>query len=1807
MSGNPPKLPPGISLQRTPAAPAPNLPPGISIQRSGDAPQLQKLPSSIQIQRPDSNESSAGMDRLAGLGIQISRSEEKPRNNDMDRLSRLGISVSSSGSTPSPPQVNKSPIQNQVPDRLSGLGISVSGGPKPQGISISGGPRLPPGVNVSGGPKPPPNLPPGLNISGGSPQNLPPGVNISGGPRPPQNFPPGMSISGGPRPKGPPGVNMGGGPRPNMPPGVNISGGPRPNLPPGVNISGGPRPAQGNPPGVRMMGGPRPPQMNAQQNKGPRFPPGVQISGGPVKKPDNGNPQENGPETDDKDDEEESQDSQNEEEGEIPKENGSVTPGSEKNDQEKPNDKEDEMDTEEDEGPLKVAEEEIDKDKKSSDEKTDDTQENGEKEKQEDEEESEEKDTEKDTEKEKPSADKSDEKEKKSKTAENGAEGEEGWEGYEGEGWEGYEEGGEGWEGYEDEEGWEGYEGEEGWEGYEEGWEEGGEKKKEGKEKKDGKPGEEGEEVGEEAGEEAGEETKDAEKSKEDGEEEKEEGEIEKADQTKSKAEADPEDEEDYDEEMEEEEDTASSVSKDTDGAPKTGEAKKGGAQNAQPPRGLGSLGNISISRLSKEDDRPKNKLPPGISMSPVPSLPPGISISSPSVSGPPSNLPPGISISPFKKPSSSVRHSVDDDSRSVNSMDRDNSFYREDSEGISDSLSIRSYNEQHDPEPLVGTDTTCVFCMNRCGERKPKLLTCLHSSCSQCFDEKIRISIRDNSANDVVDIDGDDIQMAPEVTCSTCKATTSEDEVMDNYFASADDGEDEETPDEDQHICNSCEENAIATSKCNDCEEYLCNDCVRAHLRVKMTKDHEITVVATSGNVTQNLNYCDVHRNEKLTLFCESCDTLNCRDCQLSERHRNHKYRYSHEVAPEIKAHLMQSVSDIRLKKNGLEESRQLLSTKLTEVNIKENSLLGQLREVKSYLVSKIENRHKELVTEITKVCREKRKLLEGRKSTLDRTFWQADYGITFVKNVLGGNASDEKMLLTKRMMSRQMKRLRRANNSVNLSPPEMEMKLDLYFQHFTGQSLHTNLDSVLKMVMSDIKISNVPVEAPKPKPPPTPAAPSPVRQPPTTPTRGMPQSPGGVPRTSPARMNSGLVNRNLGTPQKQIVARSPGGMRQPSPVRPMMQANRNMQGNRMQGMQPRMSQPARGGRGRGQMVQGGVRMGGQQGGMMAGRGQMGQSRGRGPIRGGMVGNQGMTRGGNPQLVKGRGIARGGVQQMGMRGGNINRGGMQMRGGGMNQPRMIQPAIAPGARRGRPPSGTGMNIGMKRDSNAIQPLTYNPSPRSQNPQSLGQRNVKPNIASLNAGLAISSGSSWHTPTTANRPVSPPKSSDASSFKIKLPKMGGGLNLKAEADADIISLDEGPPAKIVRPNGTGNVSDALATLNRTGIQISRQDDGVDPLGGDQKDGDGSTPMVSLNLGAMKSEPKAPSTGPIKIESGQGTAKHISQPTSRPIMEGSAQKEKADGDWCAVCHDGGDTLYCCDRCPKVYHLFCYVPPLTSEPPDDWVCLMCATIDEILSLPTKVKKGRGNLSERDLKLCRRLLFEMYNLWPESVPFRDCADLNFPQYLEKIKDPIALDVIKERLDEENPDQYSSVREFLADLRKMFRNCFLFNSKESEIYRHAKKLEEKLDQLLQMWLPEFAFDPLTDLVDKSRKTTKSLQSTPKSAGPTPPSPQPGPSKKKRSNDTGVDFLGKSKDKKKKKKKKRKKYSDDNRSESDSDEISEGERERQDYLAALQMSLQGGEEDNDPRDGDFMPDEGDQGKGKGKGKGRGKGKRAAS
>ena len=109
----------------------------------------------------------------------------------------------------------------------------------------------------------------------------------------------------------------------------------------------------------------------------------------------------------------------------------------------------------------------------------------------------------------------------------------------------------------------------------------------------------------------------------------------------------------------------------------------------------------------------------------------------------------------------------------------------------------------------------------------------------------------------------------------------------------------------------------------------------------------------------------------------------------------------------------------------------------------------------------------------------------------------------------------------------------------------------------------------------------------------------------------------------------------------------------------------------------------------------------------------------------------------------------------------------------------------------------------------------------------------------------------------------------------------------------------------------------------------------------------SDPVLSTNLDATdqaiqkpmddsndcqttnKSKDKGPPISSIEIKE-----EKIDDPPEA-LSAVKVEPEDEDGTWCAVCHDGGDLLYCCDRCPRVYHLYCYIPPLAEEPPDDWV--------------------------------------------------------------------------------------------------------------------------------------------------------------------------------------------------------------------------------------------------------------------------------
>lgn len=176
-----------------------------------------------------------------------------------------------------------------------------------------------------------------------------------------------------------------------------------------------------------------------------------------------------------------------------------------------------------------------------------------------------------------------------------------------------------------------------------------------------------------------------------------------------------------------------------------------------------------------------------------------------------------------------------------------------------------------------AGLDTKCVFCKQDVSETsEPQLLPCLHTACKLC------------------------IPTESTVRCAECQQDISGQDVISHLFLMehlASNSENKSGETAKTYTCTSCEDSASATGFCVDCQDWLCQTCIDAHQRVRVTKDHTIKTKdelegekpATLG---QKYMFCENHKQEQLKLYCETCDKLTCRDCQLQE-HKDHKYQF--------------------------------------------------------------------------------------------------------------------------------------------------------------------------------------------------------------------------------------------------------------------------------------------------------------------------------------------------------------------------------------------------------------------------------------------------------------------------------------------------------------------------------------------------------------------------------------------------------------------------------------------------------------------------------------------------------------------------------------------------------------------------------------------------------------------------------------------------------------------------------------------------------------------------------------------------
>uniref|UniRef100_A0A3Q3T1G6 Transcription intermediary factor 1-alpha-like n=1 Tax=Mastacembelus armatus TaxID=205130 RepID=A0A3Q3T1G6_9TELE len=327
----------------------------------------------------------------------------------------------------------------------------------------------------------------------------------------------------------------------------------------------------------------------------------------------------------------------------------------------------------------------------------------------------------------------------------------------------------------------------------------------------------------------------------------------------------------------------------------------------------------------------------------------------------------------------------------------------------------------------------TCPVCHLNFHSREPKLLPCLHSFCNKCLPSPSRnlAMAESNVCCCLIPVNV--------IRCPVCRQECMEVDVMENVFVKDSAEAPSSTVERTPQLCMTCDDNTEAAGFCMDCVEYLCTTCVDAHQRVKFTKDHiirEKTEVSQEahGVSTQRPMFCDIHKQEPLKLFCETCDLLTCRDCQLV-KHKDHNYQFLEDAYKNHKQHMESMTHQLEEKRKLIEEVSNSINNGLVQVGQNRTSVHNEIKKSICSLILEINRKGKVLVNQLEAVTKDHESVLRKQQEDIGYLSRHLDHVIDFTKWATARNWGTA-LLYCKRLILFQIGNLLRAKCSTTFIP---------------------------------------------------------------------------------------------------------------------------------------------------------------------------------------------------------------------------------------------------------------------------------------------------------------------------------------------------------------------------------------------------------------------------------------------------------------------------------------------------------------------------------------------------------------------------------------------------------------------------------------------------------------------------------------------------------------------------------------------------------------------------------------------------
>nr|XP_028603100.1 transcription intermediary factor 1-alpha isoform X1 [Podarcis muralis] len=973
---------------------------------------------------------------------------------------------------------------------------------------------------------------------------------------------------------------------------------------------------------------------------------------------------------------------------------------------------------------------------------------------------------------------------------------------------------------------------------------------------------------------------------------------------------------------------------------------------------------------------------------------------------------------------------------------------------------------DRADGESRLNLLDTCGVCGQNIQSRRPKLLPCLHSFCVRCLPPPHRYLMLPPPAAPSPGAGGPKdpplppppplLQPSPApsspvatppsplhcnpvgvVRCPICGQECAERHIIDNIFVKDTTEVPSSTVEKSNQACTSCEDNAEANGFCVECVEWLCKTCIRAHQRVKFTKDHtvrqkeEVSPEAV-GVTSQRPVFCPYHKKEQLKLYCETCDKLTCRDCQLLE-HKEHRYQFIEEAFQNQKVIIDTLVTKLMEKSKYIKYTGEQIQNRIHEVNRNQKLVEQDIKVAIFTLMVEINKKGKALLHQLECLAKEHRMKLVQQQQEVAGLSKQLEHVMDFSKWAVASGSSTA-LLYSKRLITYRLRYLLRARcDALPVSNTTTVFHCD---PSFWAQNIF-NLGSLV------IEDNETPPHMPK----------SPVMEPNIQPQSGLPSN-----QLSKFPTQISLAQLRLQHMQQQVLAQRQQAQRRAGPVG---LPNPRIAGPMYQTPPPPPPPPQ----------QPPPRLVNFQNHSLKPNGSVPPAQ---PMR--FPQNQNIPQSAvRPNPLQMAFLAQQAIKQWQINSGHASAAPSNA---SSTTSTPSSPTInSPAGYDGKTPVPPMIDLSSTMGGSYTLPsLPDIDCAGSISLESIGRREgiVEQSQPKPPSRKTVQSpNSSVPSPGLSGAVVHPPiRSPSASSVGSR--GSSGSSSRPSGADSTqrvpVVMLE---PIRIKQESGVPSEHYDFPV-----VIVKQETDEESRKQNTRFSGNLLTSMLLNNNRNRSSEATV-----LRTEAPDSTGDQPSNGKAAwigtPHVGESRKDDDPNEDWCAVCQNGGELL-CCDKCPKVFHLTCHVPTLRNFPSGEWICTFCRDLfkpemeydcDGPSHVTEEKRKLEGNmgLPPMDQRKCERLLLYLY-CHEMSLAFQDPVPPTVPDYYKIIKKPMDLSTIKNRLQLHHP-LYTKPEDVVADFRLIFQNCAEFNEPDSEVADAGMKLEAYFEELLKNLFPERKF----------------------------------------------------------------------------------------------------------------------------------------